>query len=174
MTLPGTNFFRQASCRPCGPAPVLDPDGFLPDRLARLGAALDRALVRLCAAHADLSLADWRLLAALARYGAMPATSVAARTGLDKVRVSRAAARTQRAGLIAGRPDGADRRRILLALTVEGWALHNRIVPRALALEADLVAGLDLGEVSFLVDLIDRLGDRAGRLADGDDAAADG
>jgi DNA-binding MarR family transcriptional regulator len=169
MALPGMDMLRQSPNRPRGTAPVLDPDAFLPERLARLGESLDRALARLCAARGGLGPAEWRLLAALARYGPMPAAAVAGRTGLDKVRVSRAAARAERAGLIARRPDGADRRRAMLAPTAEGMALHDRVVPGALALEAALVAGLDPGEVSFLADLLDRLDARARHLGeDGD------
>jgi len=164
MTFPGAEPFRQVPYRSCAAAPVLDPDAFLPERLARLGESLDRALARLCAARAGLGPAEWRLLAALARYGPMPAVAVAGRTALDKVRVSRAAARAVRAGLMARRADGADRRRTVLALTVEGMALHDRVVPAALALEAALVAGLDPGEVSFLTDLLDRLDARARHL----------
>jgi DNA-binding MarR family transcriptional regulator len=93
----------------------------------------------------------------LGRYGATTANSVVEHTSMDKVRVSRAVARLLASGRITRLPDPHDRRRAILDLTAEGRAVYNRIVPLALAVEADLISELTPEERSVLDAVIRKL-----------------
>jgi DNA-binding MarR family transcriptional regulator len=82
-------------------------------------------------------------MAVLGRYGAMTANNVVERTAMDKVRVSRSVARLLSAGHITRQADPEDRRRAILDLTQNGRETYRQIVPLVLAVEAELLTGLD-------------------------------
>src|SRR5712692_8534160 len=95
-------------------------DHFLPFRLSVLGNRVTRAVARVYAKRFQLSAPEWRTMAVLGRYGAMPAHGVIEHTAMDKVRVSRAVARLLASGRITRRADASDRRRVILDLTPAG------------------------------------------------------
>lgn len=78
---------------------------------------VSRALARLYEHEYGLTVAEWRLIAILARFGPLSANGVCERTGMDKVRVSRAVARASARKLVSRDVDAEDRRRLVLALT---------------------------------------------------------
>lgn len=119
---------------------------FVPFRLSVLANRLTRAVARVYSQRFRLSAPEWRTMAVLGRYGAMTANSVVERTAMDKVRVSRAVARLLGAGHITRRADPDDRRRAILDLTPSGLAVYRQIVPLVLAVERDLLTGLDAEE----------------------------
>lgn len=147
----------------------LDLEHFLPFRLSVLGNRLTRAVGGVYAKHFQLSAPEWRTLAVLGRYGAMPANEVIERTAMDKVRVSRAVARLLAAGRITRRSDTADRRRVILDLTAAGRSVYERVVPLALDVETELVADLTTEELGLLDSLLRKLEARtAGAAMDAD------
>ena len=73
--------------------PELALEAFLPYRLSVLSNRISGAIGTVYANRFKLSIAEWRLMAALGRFGPMSANEVADRTAMDKVRVSRAVAR---------------------------------------------------------------------------------
>lgn len=155
-----------------GSEPPLVLEGFLPYRLSVVANRISRGLADLYEQEFGLSIAEWRLLAILARFGPLSAMAVSQRAAMDKVRVSRAVARAAGRGLVARSVDADDRRRLTLSLTAEGWRIHNAIVPRARAREADLLEGMSPEDVGQFHDLLDRLQDRAERLGFADGAGA--
>jgi DNA-binding MarR family transcriptional regulator len=136
---------------------MIDLERFLPYRLAVLANTFSRVLAPLYEETYGLTVAEWRLLAILARFGPLSANGVCARAEMDKVRVSRAVARAMASGLIDRRVDRADRRRSILTLTPKGRAIHDEIVPRALEREAEILGALEDGEAEALFSLIGRL-----------------
>ncbi|MGP1396964.1 MAG: MarR family winged helix-turn-helix transcriptional regulator [Inquilinaceae bacterium] len=150
-------------------APSLVLEDFLPYRLSVLANTVSRALARLYRDEHGLSVAQWRLLAILARFGAMSSNEVAARAAMDKVQISRAVAGAVARGLITRGVDRGDRRRAVLRLTEAGRRLHDRIVPRAKACEARLLDALGPREAAILSVLLDRLQTRASDLDDSHD-----
>jgi len=119
---------------------------FVPFRLSVLANRMTRGVAQVYMRRFHLSAPEWRTLAVLGRFGAMNANSVVERTAMDKVRVSRAVTRLLQLGHITRRTDPADRRRAILDLTPQGLAVYRQIVPRALAVEADMLSTLTAEE----------------------------
>jgi DNA-binding MarR family transcriptional regulator len=119
---------------------------YLPIRLTVLAHRLTRAVARVYSPRFGLSAPEWRTLAVLGRFGALPSSGVVERTAMDKVRVSRAVGRLLKVGYITRDADPEDRRRAVLNLTVKGWSVYRQIVPLALAVEADALAALSAAE----------------------------
>jgi DNA-binding MarR family transcriptional regulator len=134
---------------------------FLPYRLSVLTNTISRALARLYEERFGLTVAEWRVLAVLARFGAMSANAVCERTAMDKVQVSRAVARAADGGLVHRAVDEADRRRLVLSLTAQGRSVHDQIVPLAGDLQRHLLAALADDEVEPFYAMLDRLYGRA-------------
>ena len=137
---------------------------FLPYRLSVLANLASRALARLYGERFGLSVAEWRVIAHLARAAPASANEVAARAAMDKVQVSRAVARLTAKELVERATDAADRRRSALRLTRRGQATHDAIVPLARGVEARLLAGLPAAELARLDRLLVTLIARASAL----------
>src|SRR5215467_8668313 len=80
---------------------------FLPYRLSVLANLASRALARLYGERFGLSVAEWRVIAHLARAAPASANEVAARAAMDKVQVSRAVARLTAKELVERATDTA-------------------------------------------------------------------
>lgn len=145
---------------------TLELERFLPYRLSIVANLVSRALAKLYEHEYGLTVAEWRLIAILARFGPLSANGVCERTGMDKVRVSRAVARASARKLVSRDVDPEDRRRLVLGLTPQGRAIHDRIVPMAMQRESELVEVLNDGELAQLLDALGKLQQRASTLAD--------
>jgi DNA-binding MarR family transcriptional regulator len=133
---------------------------FLPYRLSVLTNRISNALARDYAERFALSVAEWRVMAVLGRFGADTATGVCRHTAMDKVTVSRANARLLKRELLLRKTDPEDRRRTIFSLSTAGQDIHDQIVPIALAFEADLLAGLSSDEIASLDHLLAKLTDQ--------------
>jgi len=125
--------------------PLFDLSGFLPYRLAVAGARVSRGLARRYAAEFGLSVPEWRVLAHLAALpdgAALSVKDITARADMEKSKVSRAASRLQATGLLAKAGHAGDGRLVALALTAPGRAMMARLIPLALAYEAELLESL--------------------------------
>src|SRR5262245_41912070 len=140
---------------PSGELLVLE--AFLPYRLSVLSHRVSRAIAARYATAFDLTIPEWRVIAVLGRRPGLTAKEVAEATEMDKVAVSRAVARLVAAKRVASRADCDDARRQLLALTLQGASVHERIAPIALASEQELLAARDARERAQLDALLDRL-----------------
>lgn len=129
-----------------GEGPGLDLDRFLPYQVSLLAARLSAALARVYAERFGISIPEWRVIAHLSQHRKVSVREVQARVGMDKSKVSRAAARLESAGLVEKRVNPGDRRLVELSLTRKGRRLFAEIAPLALAFEADLVAALPSAE----------------------------
>ena len=141
-------------------------DHFFPYRLAVLAEAVSRSMAQVYAARFDLTRDEWRVLAALAETSPMKTTALIEHTTMDKMRVSRALARMEEAGLIERQADPDDRRSQRLSLRPGGAALYRKIVPMVQAREAFLFEGLDAAERRALDGALDKLLQRARQLAE--------
>jgi DNA-binding MarR family transcriptional regulator len=130
---------------------------FMPFRLSVLANRMTRAVAGVYMRRFHLSAPEWRTLAVLGRFGAMTANSVVERTAMDKVRVSRAVTQLLQQGHITRRTDPKDRRRAILDLTASGQSVYRQIVPRALAVEAEMLAALSDEERAALEATISKL-----------------
>lgn len=150
-----------------GPLPAIDLEHFLPYRLSVLSNRISSAIARVYSERFDLTVTQWRVMAVLGRYHSLSANEVAQRTAMDKVAVSRAVARLLDARRLERETDDLDRRRSVLRLSEEGYRVYRQVAPLTLALEQQLLAGLDADERALLFDLIDRL-DRLELLSAGE------
>jgi DNA-binding MarR family transcriptional regulator len=140
-------------------------DAYLPYRLSVASNAVSRLIARAYEDRFGLSIPQWRLVCVLAEDGPLAPTALVARTGMDKVTVSRAAQGLLKRRLVERTDHHADGRSHVLALTREGAGLHAEIAPLAMAYEAALIAGLAPDEVVLLKRLLMRLQGAANALA---------
>ncbi|MGK7296670.1 MAG: MarR family winged helix-turn-helix transcriptional regulator [Candidatus Wenzhouxiangella sp. M2_3B_020] len=136
---------------------ALDLEHFLPYRLSVLSNRVSQGIARTYEQRFGLSVTEWRVIAILGRYPGASATEVAQRSAMDKVAVSRAVRRLLEAGRIEREPNDADRRERHLRLTEAGRALHDEIVPAALAYEQRIREALTEEENVVLERLIEKL-----------------
>jgi len=144
--------------------PHLALEAFLPYRLSILSNTVSNAIARDYHERFGLTVAEWRVMAVLGRFGPDAATGLGARTAMDKVTVSRAMTRLIDRGLITRSSDSGDRRRVIARLTRKGKSIHDKIVPVALAHEQNLLTALDRNEAATLDRLLAKLQDRAASL----------
>lgn len=143
-------------------------EGFLPYQLSVAANRISRLFARRYSREFGLSIAEWRVMAVVGRFGAITARVVAERTEMDKVKVSRAAAGLLAAGLLAQGPDPDDGRARRLRLTGRGREVHRAIVARARTLAGELEAGLAVGELAALQGALARLSAHARLLEEAD------
>ena len=136
-------------------------EDFLPYRLAILSHTVSSLIARVYDRRCGLPIPEWRIIAIVGRFPGLSAVEVAERTMLNKVAVSRAVTKLIDAGRIDREFADADRRRSILNLSEEGRKVYDEIAPLALAMEDDLLHGLDDEQMSMLNTIIERLLARA-------------
>ncbi len=130
---------------------------FLPYELSVTAGRTSRLFARRFESAFGLSIAEWRVLAVVGRFGTITPSAVAERTDMDKVKVSRATASLVATTLLEQGPAPHDGRARLLRLTRKGRTVHDSIVPLALAMEAQLASGLSDEEWTMLRTCLRRL-----------------
>jgi DNA-binding MarR family transcriptional regulator len=125
-------------------------EDFLPYRLAVASSQVSRLFTRKYAERFGLTIPEWRVLAVVGRFQTLSPSAVGQHAAMDKVKVSRAAASLAARGLVRQTQDPSDGRGRLLRLTRKGTTLHGQVIPEALALEAQVAAGLTRAEWTVL------------------------
>lgn len=123
---------------------------FLPYRLSVAAESVSRLIARQHLSQTGLSMSEWRLLAAVGRFGVLSPTVAGERTSMDKVKVSRAATSLVARGLVKQSQDPEDGRGRLLRLTRKGTGLYNSIPSMAHNIEETLSKGLTKNELNNL------------------------
>ena len=116
---------------------------FFPYRLAVTAEAFSRQLVAVYGREYGLSREEWRLLFLLEDAGSLNSLELSNRTSLDKVQVSRAAARLEGKGLITREILGSDRRLRDFTITPAGEALFLRAFRDAERRAAEILGAMD-------------------------------
>lgn len=135
----------------------LSLDGFMPYRLSVVSNLVSERIADAYRAMFGLSVPEWRVIAVLAEADGLSQAAISERTRMDKVSVSRAARALEGRGLVARPANRTDGRARVLSLTQAGEALYALVVPRAKAMEAEILAGLDAAEVALLAALLTRI-----------------
>lgn len=146
--------------------PLLRLNDFFPYRLANLQSAVSTAVGQRYLEPFLLSHHEWRVMATLAECPGWSAREVAEHANLEKMQVSRAVARLSKKQLVEQAEDGGDRRRMCLRLSEAGYRHYEKIVPRVLAVEAELLEVLSEEEREQFYCLMDRLLARSRELLD--------
>ncbi len=138
-------------------SPRLRLDGYLPFRFSVLSNAISSNIARIYEEEFGLSIWQWRIVAILGETNGLTSTQVGERALMDKWMISRTVTSLQKKGLLVRGVDPIDRRRVPLTLTESGKAIYDAIVPRALALEQDLLSALSDTDRAELQRLLGRL-----------------
>lgn len=140
-------------------------NAFLPYRLSIASNRVSSAVATAYQALFGLKIPEWRLIAVIAEGGGMTQQALGMATQMDKVTVSRAAAALVDRGLVARAPNPDDQRSHLLSLTREGSTLYETVIPKALALEAEIFAGFSRAELAQFSAMLGRIEAAAAKLS---------
>ncbi|MGA8989312.1 MAG: MarR family transcriptional regulator [Rhodoplanes sp.] len=136
---------------------ALDLDAYIPAYFTYLAGKISASASAIYRPRFGVGITDWRIMALVAAEPWISATRICAETGLDKAAVSRSVHDLAKSGLIEVRPDAADQRRQVIALTRKGIALHDKIVKLAIAREQKLLEGFSASERKTLLGFLIRL-----------------
>ncbi|WP_135078298.1 MarR family transcriptional regulator [Terasakiella sp. SH-1] len=103
----------------------------------------------------DLTVSEWRAMAVLGNSEEpLSAGEIVTRSSIDKVKVSRAISGLTNKGYLERKVDEADRRKVALQLTRNGYYIFDELAAKVQELEKDLLAGLDQEEQEQLLTLM--------------------
>jgi len=140
---------------------LLDLDQSLINRMFRAVNRAAEPFVETVGAKHGLSINDWRVLRTIAFAPGLSQQGVSARSGLDKMTISRAVNRLVGWGQVSRTSDPQDGRRFALDLTTKGWATYDAIVPQAQERERSFFANLSDADREALSGLVDKLLDES-------------
>lgn len=106
-----------------------------------------------------LSLSDWRVMTVVGSHPGCAAADVCARTGMDKMSVSRAIASLTRQQRVLRKPDPVDGRRVQLRLSASGQRVFDALAVGARARERQLFFSVSEADQAQLSAILDRLVD---------------
>ncbi|HWL83113.1 MAG TPA: MarR family transcriptional regulator [Roseomonas sp.] len=151
--------------RDTGDAPLILQD-FLPYRLSVVTEAVSGLFATHYQQRFGLSIPEWRVVAVVGQHGTASTQEVIERTGMDRVRVSRAVIRLADKGLLQRQPHPRDQRAQILRLSRKGRTVYGEIVPLARALQAALASALSEREQQQLLAILDKVAARTRQLAE--------
>ena len=105
---------------------------YLPYRLSVASNKASSLIARAYQAKFGLTIWEWRVLAVLGEGRPLTAQAVCEATAMDKVTVSRAIRALDARGLVARKPNSADKRASDVTLTSEGAEVYAEVAPLAL------------------------------------------
>lgn len=139
-------------------------------RFSILAALSTRALAGLLAEHSGLTVAGWRALSIIGAHEPLSSGSVARHSSMDADKVTRAVDRLVAKRLVAREADEADRRRVVLTLTVRGRKVYGEIDRRRREIDAKFLSVLTEAEREAFFATLDKLELQARRIFTGRDA----
>ncbi len=126
-------------------------------RLMVLANLLKRGAILRYRRTAGLSSVEFGLVASLGRNPPMSVIQLAQAVGMDKGQISRALAGLVERKLVARQVNPLDNREVLVSLSRTGIAAHEILLAGAIERTRSLLEDFDEGELSILLDQIDRL-----------------
>jgi MarR family transcriptional regulator, organic hydroperoxide resistance regulator len=130
--------------------PSLNLSDYLPYLVNRVGTIIADQFSEEVLARHGLSIAMWRVMAALSANGSQRQIDLAELTSIDASTLSRLVTRLIRTGLATRTRSASSNREVVVALSTKGSALVARLIPLARAIEADARAGVSPEELSVL------------------------
>jgi DNA-binding MarR family transcriptional regulator len=132
------------------PHTPLDLSEHLPYLINRVGSALVARFSADALAGAHVSVASWRVLAALSGNGGLRQTDLAEMTSIDASTLSRLITRLVHDGLVRRTRSKKDSREVAVALTRKAEALLRKLVPVALRLQTVSTQNLSQRDLAAL------------------------
>jgi MarR family transcriptional regulator, organic hydroperoxide resistance regulator len=130
--------------------PQLDLSEYLPYLINRVGSALVVDFGRSTLTPNQLSIAMWRVLAALSSDDGQRQIDLAAMTSIDVSTLSRVVARLVRMGLVTRTRSATNSREVVVRLTGKGAGMLTRMIPRAIAAERSAIAGVPAKDLAVV------------------------
>jgi MarR family transcriptional regulator, organic hydroperoxide resistance regulator len=137
--------------------PSLNLSDYLPYLVNRVGTVIADQFGEEALARHGLSIAMWRVMAALSANGSQRQIDLAELTSIDASTLSRLVTRLTRTGLATRTRSASSNREVVVALSAKGNALMARLIPLARAIEGDANAGLSPAELSVLKRALRRM-----------------
>ena len=135
----------------------LDLGNYLPYLLNRVGFALVESFTADALTSNDLSIAMWRVLAALSNNGAQRQVDLVTMTSIDASTMSRLVSRLVRMGLVTRSRSATSNREVVVELSPKGRALVQRLIPIAKDLERIASKGISAGDVAVVKRALGRM-----------------
>ena len=120
----------------------LDLGNYLPYLINRVGFALVESFTTAALTPNGLSIAMWRVLAALSNRGEQRQIDLVDMTSIDASTMSRLVTRLVRMGLVTRHRSATSNREVVVELSSKGRVLVQRLIPIAKKLEQTASAGL--------------------------------
>ena len=130
--------------------PHLDLDNFLPYLVNRVGSALVVDFGQNARTRPRLSIAMWRVLAALSNDGGQRQIDLSTKTSIDVSTLSRVVTRLVKLGLVTRTRSARNSREVVVRLTAKGLTIVARLVPVAIAVEAAAITGLSARDLALV------------------------
>jgi DNA-binding MarR family transcriptional regulator len=130
---------------------------FLPYLVNRVGVIIAEQFGAETLAPHGLSIAMWRVMAALSSAGGQRQIDLAELTSIDASTLSRIVTRLVRMGLVTRARSASSNREVVVTLSAKGGALVARLIPRARDIEADAAAGLSPEELAVVKRCLRRI-----------------
>lgn len=130
--------------------PRLDLDDYIPYLVNRVGFALVANFTADALAPHGLSIAMWRVLAALSANGEQRQVDIAGMTSIDVSTLSRLVTRLVRRGLVTRARSRSNSREVVVRLSRRGEALVATLIPVARSLEDAAIAGVSRRDLSVV------------------------
>jgi MarR family transcriptional regulator, organic hydroperoxide resistance regulator len=135
----------------------LDLDNYLPYLVNRVGTIIAEQFGAEALAPYRLSIAMWRVMAALASRGGQRQIDLAELTSIEVSTLSRLVSRLVAMGVVSRARSASSTREVVVKLTAKGSAQVARLVPMARAYEADAIAGVRADDLAILKDGLRRV-----------------
>lgn len=132
-------------------------ENFIPYQLAVVAESVSKAFSKTYAKRFGITIAQWRVLAAVGRESNCTASSIVEHTAMGKVQVSRAVSILIDKGYIKSRVDSRDRRNSILAFTNKGRSIYIQIIPAGITFERELIKIFTKEEIQQLNHLLSKL-----------------
>ena len=130
---------------------------FVPYRMVHLASNISLALSKIYKQEFNISIPEWRVLAQLAEQQKLYSKYIGEITSMDKSKVSRAVKALESKSYLIRQTDKKDNRAAYLSLTTKGNSLYQKIAPKALQWERQLIGVLKASEFKDLMNILDKL-----------------
>jgi DNA-binding MarR family transcriptional regulator len=135
----------------------LDLGDYLPYLVNRVGTIIADQFDEEALAPHGLSIAMWRVLAALASAGEQRQIDLADLTSIDSSTLSRLVTRLIRIGLVTRTRSSTSNREVVVKLSAKGNSVVAGLIPIARAFEAESIGGLSQEELMLLKRCLRRM-----------------
>lgn len=137
----------------------LNLGNYLPYLINRVGFALVESFTADALTSNGLSIAMWRVLAALSNNGEQRQVDLVEMTSIDASTMSRLVSRLVRIGLVTRSRSATSNREVVVELSPKGRALVERLIPIAKELERTASGGVSARDLTVAKRALGRMYD---------------